>query len=243
MPVVAVCAGCVSDQATGRFERHFNAGVWGDAALGITDDPWQWGTTAALAVSIPISANNDDEWSESLVSDPIAGSSESTGDYLLYGMMGVGLGYAGFDWYQGDEGVATEVLLEAAVFSSLLVEGLKSVIDRQRPEGFLENSFPSGHASMAFVTATFVARRVADETDTAWGYLGYVPAALVALNRVEQARHFPSDVVVGALIGTVFTNVFYNAHYGSEDRPGIAVPLAFAEIEEDFIGLGFEYRF
>ena len=43
--------------------------------------------------------------------DPIAGSSESTGDYLLYGMMGVSLGYAGYDWYQGDEGVAAEVTL------------------------------------------------------------------------------------------------------------------------------------
>ena len=38
-------------------------------------------------------------------------------------------------------------------------------------------------------------------------------------------------------------NVFYNAHYGSKDRPGIIVPRAIARIEEDYMGLGFEIRF
>ena len=245
VPVLAIGAGCVSDQATGRFERHFNARVWGDAAVAITEDPWQWAPTAALAIAWPIANNNDRQWSDSAIEDPLFSDPERTGDYLLYGLIGVSAGYAVYDWYQGDDGVAAEVLIETAVISSLLVKSIKNLTGRQRPAGILESSFPSGHSTSAFVAATFIARRVADETDTAWGYLGYVPAGLVALSRVESRSHFPTDVVVGALIGTVFTNIFYNAHYGSEQRPGIVghAPRPVAQIDEDFIGLGIEYRF
>ncbi|MDA0565697.1 phosphatase PAP2 family protein [Streptomonospora sp. S1-112] len=62
-----------------------------------------------------------------------------------------------------------------------------------RPNG---SSFPSGHTAAA-VGFTAAAAGVSP----AWGAACAVPAALVALERVHAASHYPSDVVTGAAIG------------------------------------------
>lgn len=58
------------------------------------------------------------------------------------------------------------------------------------------NSFPSGHASNNFAMATVVAvfyRR--------WGWLAFLPAALVAYSRIYVGSHWPSDVIVSCFLG------------------------------------------
>ena len=60
-------------------------------------------------------------------------------------------------------------------------------------------SFPSGHAGASFAAAVamfpFLPRR--------WGVLLIVLAVLIALSRLYVGVHFPTDVLAGALIGTV----------------------------------------
>ena len=56
-------------------------------------------------------------------------------------------------------------------------------------------SFPSGHAWNSFAVATIIAlfwRR--------WGWLAFVPAALVGLARVHAGLHWPSDVLASAVL-------------------------------------------
>jgi undecaprenyl-diphosphatase len=59
------------------------------------------------------------------------------------------------------------------------------------------SSFPSGHtaASVAFTAA------VAPSWPAA-GVLCALPAALVAVERVQSGAHYPSDVAVGTVIGS-----------------------------------------
>ena len=90
----------------------------------------------------------------------------------------------------------------AALLSVAVVQLLKAVFDRPRPEELLvvtdAGSFPSGHvanaATMAVVLAIILARW--------WVWfvgIGYV--VLMALSRTYLGAHWVSDTVGGALIG------------------------------------------
>ena len=70
---------------------------------------------------------------------------------------------------------------------------------RERPDGSNAQSFPSGHASITFATATVL------ELHLGWRYsvLGYTVASYVAGSRLHDNRHWLSDVVFGAAVGTI----------------------------------------
>lgn len=59
-------------------------------------------------------------------------------------------------------------------------------------------SFPSGHAASSFVCAYILTRSFGKK-----GAWAYVPAALIALSRIYVGVHYPSDVLCGALLGTL----------------------------------------
>ena len=98
-------------------------------------------------------------------------------------------------------------MLAAEGVSSIVDGALKNAIGRQRPPLVdprvhpliplpHDPSMPSGHAMMAFAGATLLAL-VAPRLR--WAFLAL--AAGVALSRVYLGVHFPSDVMVGAVIG------------------------------------------
>jgi undecaprenyl-diphosphatase len=98
------------------------------------------------------------------------------------------------------------VALAAAGFSSLLVNrAVKAAVARQRPDDHLDaavrtpasSSFPSGHTLAAFCTA-FVLSESDAQTAANVGF-----ATAVAASRVHLRAHHPSDVVGGAVIGSV----------------------------------------
>jgi len=98
------------------------------------------------------------------------------------------------------------VALATAGFSSLLVSrAVKAAVERQRPGEHLDasvrtptsSSFPSGHTLAAFCTA-FV---LGDSDAGTAANVGF--AAAVAASRVHLRAHHPTDVIGGAVIGSV----------------------------------------
>jgi len=84
----------------------------------------------------------------------------------------------------------------ASAVSGLFVLAVKHAVGRQRPSLADELSFPSGDSLIAFVGATIVA------AEYTWlAVPAFLTAAFVAAMRVVGGRHFPSDVIVGSLIG------------------------------------------
>lgn len=88
---------------------------------------------------------------------------------------------------------------ESALLSGLFVNGAQNMIGRTRPNG-RENSMPSGHATLAFVTAT----NLYFSHGWQWGLPAYMYAAFVGYQRVRDNRHWVSDVILGASVGTFF---------------------------------------
>ncbi|MDA0311123.1 MAG: phosphatase PAP2 family protein [Gemmatimonadetes bacterium] len=85
------------------------------------------------------------------------------------------------------------------VANASVTAGLKILISKDRPDGSDDDSFPSGHTSIAFQSASFIHLRYG----LRYGAPAYAAAALVGHSRVHSRRHFVEDVVVGAMIGTV----------------------------------------
>ena len=67
------------------------------------------------------------------------------------------------------------------------------------------DSMPSGHTAAAFAMAAALAFRW-----PASGWICYPLAVGVGMSRTLVDRHFPSDVILGALVGIVITTVIWN---------------------------------
>jgi hypothetical protein len=102
-------------------------------------------------------------------------------------------------------------LLQAQILTETIVEPLKWSTQRLRPDGSNSLSFPSGHAAITFAAATVIERHLG------WrkAALGYGIASYVATSRLHDNRHWLSDVVFGAAVGTIAgrTVVHHRADY------------------------------
>jgi membrane-associated phospholipid phosphatase len=89
-------------------------------------------------------------------------------------------------------------LLRAQILNGLLTRALKSAVGRPRPNGGVD-SFPSGHTSAAFASASILERTYGWKA----GAGAYAAAAFVGWTRVRDNAHWLSDVIAGAALGTV----------------------------------------
>lgn len=89
-----------------------------------------------------------------------------------------------------------------------IVTAIKYTTLRKRPDGSTNNSFPSGHTATAFASAELLRKEYKDISP--WiGLAGYVVATSVGVMRILNNRHYMSDVIAGAGIGILSTNLSY----------------------------------
>lgn len=143
-------------------------------------------------------------------------------DVLLLGLAGATLVDSG----RRPDGGAPDmvVTLEGVAWTYAVTQISKAVIGRLRPVMYTDQaavaasrissqrSMPSGHTSAAFA---FAAGYLANTSDagTAPKLAAMIAAAGVAALRVAAAKHFPSDVLVGALVGTASALVVHEIRF------------------------------
>ena len=90
-------------------------------------------------------------------------------------------------------------LTRTLTLTQLVVAPIKMATRRRRPDGSNRLSFPSGHTANAFAVARLIQR----EHDNRWALPFYVLAGYTAAGRIEEGRHYLSDVAMGAAMGLI----------------------------------------
>ena len=104
-------------------------------------------------------------------------------------------------------------LLASAAMSygimAALVNGIKYTAKEMRPDGSSANSWPSGHTATSFVGATLLHKEYGLTRSPWYSVAGYGVATATGVMRILNNRHWISDVMSGAGIGIMSTELGY----------------------------------
>ncbi len=130
-------------------------------------------------------------------------------DFLQYSPAAVMLGMKAL----GVEGrsswgrMAVSDAFSIALMASV-VNTLKHTVKEKRPDGSNSRSFPSGHTATAFMCATMLHKEYGHISP--WISIGgYTVATATGVSRILNNKHWISDVMVGAGIGILSTEMGY----------------------------------
>ncbi len=158
----------------------------------------------------------------------------------VIGPLAIGIsGYVQEDNYHMDSGILS-LLSTGATYGVTKI--IKHSVKRERP--FLRlygvrasniwsadrHSFPSGHTSMAFSVATSLSLRY---TSSGTVIPLYMWAGFVGYSRIYLGLHYPSDVVVGALVGSAVAILVNQLDSFIESRRRDVLPNARTGIPSD----------
>lgn len=94
------------------------------------------------------------------------------------------------------------------VSAAVIVQPMKRIIGRERPNKIDFRSFPSGHTSTAFVAAEFLHQEFGHYSP--WiSVTGYATATATGYLRLYNNQHWLGDVLAGAAIGMASTKLVY----------------------------------
>ena len=152
---------------------------------------------------------SEDDHFRNLRNDYLPQFNRHVDDYMQYAPAAVMLGMkvAGV---QGRSSWGRMIVSDAfsAVLMGSVVNTLKRSTNVERPDGSNRHSFPSGHTATAFMTATMLNKEYGHKTP--WIGIGaYSVATATGLMRMANNKHWLSDVLTGAGIGILSTEIGY----------------------------------
>ena len=113
-------------------------------------------------------------------------------------------------------GNRTAIAVKTILLWNTVVSSLKTWTKVQRPNGDFR-SFPSGHTSFSFTMAHFMHHEFGERSP--WYSIGaYSVAITVGMMRIARNAHWVSDVVAGAGIGIITTEMIYLTHQYKWDQ-------------------------
>ncbi len=178
-------------------------------------------------------AKGEDDRFRSLRNDYLPQFRNHTDDYLQYAPAALMLGLKA----AGVEGRSSwGRMLASDAFSAItmatVVNTLKQTTRVERPDGSDNRSFPSGHTATAFMTATMLTKEYGHWSP--WIGIGaYTVATATGLMRMANNRHWLSDVLTGAGIGILSTELGYLIGDLIFKDKGIHYPVASPDISRD----------
>lgn len=152
---------------------------------------------------------SEDDHFRSLRNDYLPSFNWRYDDYLQYlpavAMLGMKIGGV-----QGRSSWGRMLVSDAfsAIIMSSVVGVVKTKAKVMRPDGSNRHSFPSGHTATAFMTATMMSKEYGARSP--WYSIGaYSVATATGLTRMANNKHWLSDVLVGAGVGVISTELGY----------------------------------
>jgi len=115
-------------------------------------------------------------------------------------------------WFDQTRNLMLSALISNGASTFLKKEVYKVRPGGQAPGSTHANSFPSGHTTTAFTTATVLFEEFVD-TNPVLAYSGYAFAIATGSLRMMNNAHYLSDVLVGAGIGILATRLVYHFDY------------------------------
>jgi membrane-associated phospholipid phosphatase len=165
---------------------------------------------------------SDSWWAKQVPSSHVA-TSKTFSDYATYSFIGLGgasflLGHMKQDDHLSEAGL---LAAEAAINSTAVAYAFKEVTQRQRPDqgnghgDFFAGgaSFPSEHSAIAWSVASVWAHEY-----PGWfsQMAAYGLASAVTVTRVTARQHFPSEAIIGGVLGWYFGREVYRSHHDPE---------------------------
>lgn len=129
------------------------------------------------------------------------------------------------------------LLRKSLIYTYTLTEWVKNVVKRERPDGSDNRSFFSGHTSTTFSAATYIFLATNDLYDS-WSLtkndetlnmlfksgtfaVCYGWASYVGYSRIRDKKHYLTDVLTGATVGSLISYFIYDYYMESDDMPGM----------------------
>ena len=134
----------------------------------------------------------------------------------------------------------------STILMTSVVEVTKSISKEWRPDGSDQKSFPSGHTATAFAAAEFMRQEYKDVSPW-YGVAGYAIAATTGYLRMYNNKHWFGDIVGGAGVGILSTDVAYWVYPSIKrwlfKKDNTASTIILPSYQQGGLALGLVHRF